>query len=287
MRKSDGRIPASIPLVIVLAVAMMAAVPAIAQDDPAATKSWAQFGLDVKLSDAAGTNADLKTVLQDILREYDRLVPAGPALGRRDIEVVWSDKSPLADVSGLPGKYRILLAVKDRLYSQLAYQFAHEMCHVYCNPRVSNWLIESLGEMCSLYFLEVLAKKWETDPPYPHWKDYAPSFRKYREERIDSVLKQFRVARRAGNKDLIREKLAKSDAACQRELNTLIALELLTVFEKFAEAWPILAHFGGAVEKPPASQTFDGDTKPDLDKLIQLLPEDLKEFGKAVRDALR
>ncbi len=91
--------------------------------------------------------------------------------------------------------------------------------------------------MASLHVLGALSRKWRTSPPFPNWMDYAPNFAKYKEERIGDVLRKFGLQEAQGNKEFIKKKLVESAHPGQRELNTVIALELLPIFEESAECW--------------------------------------------------
>ena len=129
--------------------------------------------LSVKLDQDGSLNDDIKAVLIGIIDKYENLVPQGPPLGYKEIEIM--PGGPMCTINFLPKYYQILLSsnAKSRFYCQVAYQFAHELCHIYCDPRIFNRFIESICELSSLYFLEYLSNKWGIDPPYPHWKSYA------------------------------------------------------------------------------------------------------------------
>lgn len=81
------------------------------------------------------------------------------------------------------GERRIRLAVQGRHWSQFAYQFGHELCHVLCNYREAKnpnqWFEESLCEAASIYVVRQMSESWKTAPPYPNWKSYAAALDKY------------------------------------------------------------------------------------------------------------
>nr|MCS5632398.1 hypothetical protein [Pirellulaceae bacterium] len=62
---------------------------------------------------------------------------------------------------GQGNEYIVQLDTSDRAWAQLAFQFAHEFCHVICNYRdVTNqqlWFEETLCECASLYALRQMA----------------------------------------------------------------------------------------------------------------------------------
>jgi hypothetical protein len=91
----------------------------------------------------------------------------------------------------------IVVDVGTRAWSQLAYQFGHELGHVICNswmwkvetPPPSRWLEESLAEAFSMRGLGLLADGWERDPPFPNDSRYGQSLRSYRRNLIEKYRK--------------------------------------------------------------------------------------------------
>lgn len=77
-------------------------------------------------------------------------------------------------------------------WSQLAYQFGHELGHVLCNSWVqdatlkppSRWLEEAMAEAFSIRGLGLLADSWQRRPPFPNNSAYADSLRKYRDDLV-------------------------------------------------------------------------------------------------------
>ena len=91
-----------------------------------------------------------------------------------------------------------LLSISERrAWSQLAYQFGHELGHVMCNswmwkvetPPPSRWLEECLAEAFSIRGLARLADTWEQNPPFPHDARYAQALRDYRRHLIEKYQK--------------------------------------------------------------------------------------------------
>jgi hypothetical protein len=82
----------------------------------------------------------------------------------------------------------IIVIVGSRDWCNLAYQFGHELGHVFCNswepdagPRnPCQWIEEALVEAFSLRGLGLLANNWGHAPPFPNDAAYAVSIRDYR-----------------------------------------------------------------------------------------------------------
>jgi hypothetical protein len=87
----------------------------------------------------------------------------------------------------------VLVVIEARNWSQLAYQFGHELGHVLCNSwdRLAipsapcQWLEESLAEAFTLRGLGLLAANWERDPPFANDAGYANEIRYQRDHQIN------------------------------------------------------------------------------------------------------
>lgn len=83
----------------------------------------------------------------------------------------------------------IKVIVGTRDWCNLAYQFGHELGHVFCNSwqpdaapqNPCQWIEEALVEAFSLRGLSVLADDWARHPPFPNDAAYAGPIRDYRE----------------------------------------------------------------------------------------------------------
>jgi hypothetical protein len=104
---------------------------------------------------------------------------------------------------GAPATARLSVVVGTRDWCKLAYQFGHELGHVYCNswqpdatPRnPSQWLEEALVEGFSIRGLALLANDWAKAPPFVNDAGFAGSIREYRE----AILARYRsTARQQG-----------------------------------------------------------------------------------------
>jgi hypothetical protein len=91
----------------------------------------------------------------------------------------------------------IVVDIGTRAWSQLAYQFGHELGHVMCNswmwkvetPPPSRWLEECLAEAFSMRGLGRLADGWEHDPPFAGDAGYGHALRNYRRDLIEKYQK--------------------------------------------------------------------------------------------------
>ena len=143
---------------------------------------------------------------------------------------------------GQGNEYIVKLDTSDRAWSQLAFQFSHELCHILCNYRdVENpqlWFEETLCECASLYALRQMAIRWKTNAPYSNWKSYSASLASYADDRINT---------QAARKESIRKfyqanKQQLEESGTNRELNTYLAVQLLPLFEATPSAWESLRY---------------------------------------------
>lgn len=90
----------------------------------------------------------------------------------------------------------IVVHIGTRAWSQLAYQFGHELGHVLCNSWAaqleppSRWLEEAMVEAFSIRGLGILAADWTREPPFPDDSGYGAAIRQYR----DDLLGKYRDA---------------------------------------------------------------------------------------------
>jgi hypothetical protein len=207
--------------------------------------------------------ADIKAVLQSTAGELCRYCPSVRLPG---IDVYHRSDHPQTDSElTAEGRIAIGLAVKDNHWAQYSFQFVHEYCHAlihYNNNHVEMasqtrypnlWLEESLCETASLFTLQTLSRSWLVAPPYPVWRDYAQWFSAYLEERLRlpehhlPAGMRFIVWFRANKSNLRRD-------GTRRDRNTIIATQLLPIFEKEPQGWGALAFFNPVTNQSLAQQ---------------------------------
>ena len=184
---------------------------------------------------------DIKAVLDSTTRELWKHFP-GHKL--EPIVVVRGNNGPITLYErNARGEVIVKLDTHRTYWSQYAYQWAHELCHVLTgfrnDGRENKWFEESLCELASLYAMRRMSESWEHDPPYPNWKDYRHSLKDY----VDKIIAS---REKLTLKDLPayyqkhRETLRKN--ATERPLNGAIALALLPLFEKDPSHWEAIRY---------------------------------------------
>lgn len=143
---------------------------------------------------------------------------------------------------GPRGEYRVRLDTGDNLWAQWAYQFAHEFGHILSNydevSHQNKWFEETICEVASLFTLNRLADTWSKAPSPDSWQRYAPALRKYAEARLAKAQLPEGLTLAKWYEDHARP-LAKN--GYDREKNTLVAVQLLPLFEKAPEHWEAIA----------------------------------------------
>jgi hypothetical protein len=145
------------------------------------------------------------------------------------------------DTSLPPGQAIVWLNTEGPVWAQVAFQFAHEFCHVIAEPKTMpwdrfRWLEEAICETASLFALRCMAKHWTIEPPYPNWGEYAEKLEAYASARMSQADHCLPPEVRFDAWLAERLPLLENDAS-RREDNTIIAKELLPIFERDSARW--------------------------------------------------
>lgn len=109
----------------------------------------------IELRDGYG-NTDCSLIIQKIISYFNRAINCPPVREYNELIVREApDGFPMVAIKYLP-QYMIHLAGVSNEIPRLAYQFSHELTHVYIDPRKNNWLVESFCEAMSYWTLETL-----------------------------------------------------------------------------------------------------------------------------------
>jgi hypothetical protein len=155
---------------------------------------------------------------------------------------------PITDFMHTPeGRVSIGLATAGTLWAQMAFQFAHEFCHALaghtndwrrlCRYQGANmWFEESLCETASLFALRAMGAGWQTAPPYPNWRDYAPHLTSYARDRLAEPAHQLPAAT-AFPAWMGEHEAEMRKNPVLRDRNCIVAAQLLPLFEAEPSAW--------------------------------------------------
>jgi hypothetical protein len=190
--------------------------------------------------------AEIALVLESAAGEIWRYCPNAQLSG---VHVYPRSDHPQTNFEREPnGRIAIGLTAKGTRWAQYAFQFGHEFCHTLANfggnpqrfaryPRHANfWLEESLCEAASLFTLRAMGRSWQTAPPLPAWRAYAPWLNTYAQQRLALPEHQLPV----GTPFLVWFKASEPALRLNpaiRDRNTIVAIHLLPLFEAEPSGW--------------------------------------------------
>lgn len=190
------------------------------------------------------SNADPRDV-QAVLNSVGAAI--SPYIGGRTLNNIIVRNNPKGPISlykrGENDEYIVLLDVRGRYWSQLVYQYSHEVCHLLSNYDLApnnitrqQWFEESLCEAFSLFTLRRMAGHWQDNPPYPNWKSYAPELQKYADDLMQEKHRRPKLPVSKWYQQQ-RKVLEKNPYAKGRILNEKMATTLLELFENDPQSW--------------------------------------------------
>ena len=206
---------------------------------------------------------DIATVLNSVV---EVLLPYFPQQAPKRLVVASSQQGPHVVLErSAEGEYLVSLSVRDARWDQFAYQFSHELCHVFANherhepgpdgvTREHQWFEEALCEMVSLFTLGRMASSWESAPPYPHWNTYAPAFREYA-ERLQAQQHRHLSPTRSLQQWVEENRAQLKRDPYLRQKNELLATLLLPVFEQNPEGLAAIGYLNS--EESASSRSLE------------------------------
>lgn len=211
------------------------------------------LAIDVAPGDwGKASTQDIQFVLEAVAREFLSLIDS-PRTRDLTIRVVPRAGSPkVLYEQGRGGEYVIHLTARDDRWYQYAYQFAHELCHVFTNfdhkartaERVAEhnqWFEESLCETASLFVLQQLAVKWASSPPTKNWLGYDQALAGYA-RRLLSERHRYLAADQSLQTWFAARQASLHSDPYRREDNELVATTLLPLFEAHPEYWQAIKY---------------------------------------------
>jgi hypothetical protein len=178
------------------------------------------------------------------------------------------------------GEIVMKLDTQDYLWCQYTYQFSHEFCHILSGFREdalnrNRWFEETLCEVASLFVLRRLTDAWQAQPPVEAWRSYAPEFRHYADQVMDS---RSRIGDGHLGDFYRKHRKTLENTPRERPLNGAMALPLLALLEGSPESWEAISWLNRAPSQ-------EGDTLADyLNRWRAAVPARHRGFtGKVVK----
>ena len=240
---------------------------ASAHFDPAKA-SVAANGIAITVAPGNWGEADLRDiqqVLESVANEL-RAQVAYPSDATLNIRVVPRSGAPrVLYQRGPAGEYVVQLTARNERWFQYAYQFSHELCHIFSNfdhkemkgneaVTDNQWFEETLCETASLSTLKHLALSWADTPPARKWVGYAPAFAAYADYLMAAEHRRLPDGQSLSR--WYRENQAPlRENPYQREKNELAANALLPLFESTSGTWRAIRYLNP--DKSAAGKGFD------------------------------
>jgi len=246
-----------------------------------------KWTININVFEKKELNNKVSFVINDIVNEFDRLIPSGSPMGYKPIKLI-NDLEAGPTFYWPLGKdfYKIGLNVSGVYYNQIAFQFSQELSRIYCDPRINSWMIELLCHIAALYALDFLAHKWEENPPSKELEDYWYNFDSYKSNLLGAAFSKVDMVKYQVANEWVEyqvNKLRKKDHLNRGKL-LIIAYELLPMFKEHPESWSMLPYVGKSSVPPPPedpkSLITNRNTEPDFEKLISMLPKELNTFAE-------
>lgn len=208
--------------------------------------------------------ADIQRVLESVADELRLQVGYSPE-ARLNIRVVPRGVSPrVLYERGPAGEYVVHLTARNERWFQYAYQFSHELCHIFSNfdhkdtsnnEAVTNnqWFEETLCETASLFTLKRLAQTWAEAPPARKWAGYAPTFAAYADYLLTAAHRHL-PASLSLDQWYRENQVPLRESPYQREKNELAATALLPLFEQAPGNWRAIVYLNP--DKASATKEF-------------------------------
>jgi len=228
------------------------------------------------------------------VKKFTKLFSADPPAGVFQISVFLQPEGmdPITRITTDPNVYQIGLNLEGYTYEQLIFQLGHELCHVFADPRSTNWFVESCCEMMSQAMLHRMSEAWRKVPiqgPFVEKVKDEKEFTNYANNRIrDATIAVFKSESLPDQAHLrkwfITVKNSRQQNPCDRPRNVIIAEMLRPLFEESRANWDALRFLGQASASPPVNLTdLDMNSDFKFDKWLEAVPEHLKDLVRRIR----
>ncbi len=250
-----------------------------------------KWEVNCKVWEMEERNDSFSIIFNQITEEFMNLIPEEPPLGFKPIVLVndllfehrvhWPfDRD----------NYLIGLNVEENSYGDAAYQFAHELSHIYTDPRITNWTIKLIAHVSSFYMLDRLVEMWKETPPKEIGKTAVDDFQNCRNDLMKEAYHKIDLRQHQLSSNWIKKETKRIHDRPEfgnRIIFNVIALEILPFFKKDPAIWSIIPYISKCSYSSQTEELEDLNSIKeviiDLDKLNELCPDHLKpSFAKLV-----
>jgi hypothetical protein len=228
-----------------------------------------------------GISDYIENIFAKTLEHISRRLNFTPPLGIKPILLKYDCKQgPIVYWPLKANSYEIGLCVEGIFPHQIVYQMAHELCHIYIDPRVNGTFIEIICQKTAIDILE------EMGAPLT-WMGQIG---------VDKYITDLRIkaetAKQITLEDIRREtilerikELENSNILYDREINDLIALKFKELFDPI-DKFGLIKHIKNAIIPSPPQETSDLSTNDktilNICNLIKSIATENVELSEAV-----
>ncbi|MCM4168066.1 hypothetical protein KCTC52924_03618 [Arenibacter antarcticus] len=206
-----------------------------------------------------------------------------PPLGVKAIVLIYDCKQgPIVYWPLKQGKYEIGLCIEGIFPYQIIYQMAHEICHIYIDPRVNGTMIEIVCQKTALDILEEIGASL-TNAGQAGVDKYISDIRLAAETNQNLTVEQLdpdSIFRRI-------QELESTKTLYDRDYNNLIAFKLKEIIDPIDKLGLIKSIRNSITPKPPSDTTdlnTNTQTQVNFDKLIENIKLDNLELAETLAD---
>ena len=173
-----------------------------------------------------------------------------PPLGIKPIDLIYNpDGGPVVLWPLKPEKYEIAISVHGMFPHQVIYQMAHELCHIYIDPRINGAFIEIICHKTAIDILEEFGARFTGQQRVLNYiNDVLKAAEKDKNESIDQ-LSSSEIVKRITT-------LEASRTLYDRSTNDLIAFKLRELLNNVGK-YEIIKHIRDSVTPNPPSDPND------------------------------
>ncbi len=183
-------------------------------------------------------NDDYKEIIIELLELFHSTIGQAPPLGYKPLWIAYGP-CPMCFTDHLTDHYLIHVTESPVIndWCRFVYEFSHEFCHIYCDPRVNNWLIETFCDLASIYFLDKMGTEWQAKGI-----TFGDHFLGYKHDYIASQLSSKRLEGYNLDRTWLKKEIQELKASVDRELNSAVAIELFPSFKANPDLWKLLPY---------------------------------------------
>ena len=222
-------------------------------------------------------NKQFTSYFEIISEMFSNLIPDGPALGYIPLRLINSNNGQTIYWPLNNSEIKMGLNFTHKEIPKACFQFAHLLSHIYIDPRVNNWFIESVCNMSGLDIIQAL----DTDVSSLNKIELNgfESFEDYYKKKVRITYSEIDHVQNQHSTNWIKREVKK--IKCYKDsknpvINNLIAFELLPYYNSNPELWNSLKYFGKATNPSPPSDINDLSSSntvcPDFVLLKSIIP---------------